>query len=97
MAMLVEIRSSEVVRRSGVSARTGKDYTMVEQVGWLFLSTEPYPQRVKITLEKDEAPYSPGRYAISETSFYVGRFDQLQVRLRLDRDKRADLPASRAA
>ena len=94
MQMMVEVNSGEVRTKSGVSAKSGKQYSIREQEGWLFIPSEPYPQKIKLNLEDGEEAYPPGRYQISPSSFFVGKFGDLQVRVRLDRTKRADLKAA---
>lgn len=89
--MRVQVLSSEVRTKSGTSARTGKSYSIREQSGFIQLGAKPFPVEVTMSLEDAEPPYQPGDYAVSEDSFFVGRFNQLQVRLRLDRSSRQDL------
>ena len=92
--MMVEVKQPDVRVREGVSQRTGKPYRMREQEGWIFLPGSPYPERVKLSLEDDASPYPVGLYPVSQDSFFVGKYQELQVRLRLDRVKRAELKAA---
>jgi hypothetical protein len=89
MTITVEIQSAEYTVKSGNSARTGKPYAIREQVGYVKFSNQPYPVQIKLTLEDSAAPYAPGKYVLSDNSFFVGRFGDLQVRPRLEA-----LPAS---
>lgn len=80
----VEIKSSEIRTKSGTSARTGKPYTIREQEGWAFTfdrnsNPNPYPQKLAISLGVDQQPYAPGNYELSPASFYLNRFNQLEV------------------
>ena len=88
MSIKIEIKSEEFDVKSGTSNRTGKPYSMREQVGWGFFvdpkgAPYPYPQRVRLTLEEGEAPYKPGMYQLSPTSFYPDRYDQIVCRAKL--------------
>ena len=94
VAMMVEVTDADVQTKSGTSAKTGRAYSIREQQGWLHLPGEPYPQKIKLNLEEGDSPYTVGRYQLLTSSFYVGRFGDLQVRVRLDRSKRADLKAA---
>ena len=94
MQIMVEVKSEEVRTKSGTSAKSGKPYSIREQEGWLFLPDEPYPQKVKLNLDDGESAYRAGRYQIASSSFYVGKYGDLQVRLRLDRSKFAELKAA---
>lgn len=91
MSLVIEIDSSEVKTRSGVSAKTGKDYSIREQVAYAHIPGNRYPQQIKLTLEDGQHPYPVGKYALDPSSFYVGRFDDLQLRVKL-----ANLPAAKA-
>lgn len=93
----VEIRNDEVRRKEGVSARTGNGYVIREQAGFIHLPQEPYPQRCSLTLDDEAPPYQPGIYVLSDSSYYIGRFDQVMLRVRLDRDSRKPLSQPRAA
>ena len=93
----VEIQSAEAVtEKSGTSARTQKPYHIREQQAFAHLPGQPYPVQCVVNLEDGEPPYSPGLYRLADTSFFVGRFGQLMMRSRLDRDSRVDLNKSRS-
>lgn len=87
----VEIRSDEIRMKSGISARTNKNYSIREQDGFIHLPGEPYPQRCCMMLEEGAAPYQPGIYELDPASFFVGRFGQVNIRLRLARQSRQPL------
>lgn len=89
----VEVHSVDVQVKSGTSARTGRDYSIREQTGYVRIGDVPYPEKVKLMLDKDEPPYQPGHYSLNTDSFYVGNFGDLQVRARLDRASRKNLGA----
>lgn len=88
MMIVVEIRSDEIRSKSGVSARTNKQYSIREQDGFIHLPGQPYPQKCKLALDDGAAPYQPGIYELDPESYFVGRFDQVMIRLRLDRASR---------
>jgi hypothetical protein len=79
MSVIIEITSTEIKTRSGTSQRTGNNYSMREQVGYLHKG-EPYPEKIKITLEENQQPYVVGKYQLSPTSFYVDKYDAIAVR-----------------
>lgn len=85
----IEIKTEHVNERSGISPRTLRPYTMREQIGWAYLiaedgSNDPYPTKVKIPLDEAQFAFKPGFYTISPTSFYVGKYDVLELgRLKL--------------
>lgn len=80
MSVLIEIASTEIKSRNGVSQRTGNSYSMREQTGYLHKQGEPYPEKIKITLEENMAPYRIGTYTLAPSSFYVDKYDSLAVR-----------------
>lgn len=81
--LTIEIESTELNIKSGNSARTGKPYQIREQTGYVHIPPNKYPQPIKITLEDDAQPYQPGKYQLGDNSFFVGRYDDLQMRPRL--------------
>jgi hypothetical protein len=78
--IIIEITSTEIKTRSGTSARTGNPYTMREQIGYLHKAGDPYPEKIKISLEDNQPPYHTGNYDLSPSSFYVDKYDSLSVR-----------------
>lgn len=81
--LIIEVESTELKIKSGTSARTGKPYQIREQVAYVHIPPNKYPQPIKVTLEDDAQPYAPGQYMLDDSSFFVGRFDDLQMRPRL--------------
>lgn len=96
----VEVKSTEVVTKSGVSARTNKPYSIREQVAvYAFLfdrdgRANPYPTRVTISLRDEQEPYPVGLYTLAPESFYVDRFNALSLGLVL---RPMAQPAAKAA
>ena len=80
----IEIRNAEVKTKSGMSARTGKPYSIREQQGHAFThgrdgNLNPYPVPCSVTLRDDQAPYAPGNYTLSPASISTNKFDQLEI------------------
>jgi len=87
MSIIIEIQSTELRELSG--NKNGKPWTIREQTGWAFTygrdgKPNPHPERVAIALPRDQAAaYSPGRYTLHPSSFYVGAFNALALSVRL--------------
>lgn len=71
------IESAAVHQKEGVSARTGKPYTIREQDGWLDTG-DSYPAKVSITLGDNQQPFPAGEYFITNP-LQPGRFGRLEV------------------
>lgn len=78
--LIIEITPSfaDSVTRSGVSQKTGREYTMHEQYGYAYMG-DHYPQKIRFRLPDGMTPYAVGFYSLHETSFSVGKFDSLSV------------------
>lgn len=72
----VEIKSVKVEEVSGVNAK-GKQYAFKKQTAYLVVPGEEYPQKILLTVDKE--PYAPGRYMLADASFYVGKFNKLEL------------------
>lgn len=76
----IEVKSTETTTKSGTSGKTGKPYSIREQVAcYAFLTDRKrqpnaYPTRINVTLEDGQPPYEPGVYTIAEESLYADRF-----------------------
>ena len=84
----IEISNASFDEKRGVSARTGKPYSIREQEAWAYLTDrdgkpQPHPQKIKVTLADNESPYNPGLYQLDPSSIFVGDFAQLNIRARL--------------
>lgn len=97
MDLIIEIEKPEVAVKSGTSARTGKPYSIREQKGYVQIPGQKYPQPIRFALDDDAQPYQAGRYNIDPSSFYVGRFEDLNLRLRLCPVVASAQPAQRQA
>jgi len=81
----VELKSRDVFTKKGVATKTGKPFEIHEQIGYVELD-KPYPQEVRIPVERLDAPYEPGTYLVDSSCLYVNRYGQLQLgRLKLSR------------
>lgn len=80
--MKIEIRDSRDIARQG--EKNGRRWQIREQVGYIHLVDKPYPVEIRFSLDADQPPYPAGEYEISESTFFVGKFQRLEVgRLRL--------------
>lgn len=79
----VEIESTNLKKRSGVSNTTQKEYSMQEQMALMFRQGERYPEKIKLTLDKDASAYPVGIYMLSDESFQLSRFSGIQLFPRL--------------
>lgn len=76
--MKIEIKSNDVNVKSGTSRRTGKAYSIREQVGYLHQDGEAYPVRCVLQLDDDQQGYAPGLYETSN-ELTVGDFGRLSA------------------
>lgn len=80
--MKIEVKSADVNVKSGTSKKSGKPYSIREQVAYLHVQGEAYPQRCVLQLEDDQQPYAPGVYDTAN-ELYVGDFGRLSVSRRM--------------
>lgn len=74
----VEIeKDSPVTTRSGVSKVTNQPYSLREQEAWVRIGREV--RRVSIVLPDAAVPHAPGVYTLSDLSFSVSRYGQLEL------------------
>ena len=79
----IEIESTNLKQRSGTSKDSGKPYSMQEQMALMFRQGERYPEKIKLTLDKDSSAYAVGHYMLSDESFELSRFAGIHIRPRL--------------
>lgn len=89
MSIKIEVVSAEVATKSGTSSRTGKPYSIREQVGYAHVTDragapKKFPVEIKVPLSDDQTPYAPGFYTVAPCSFYVDRFGGLTIGLELE-------------
>jgi len=85
----VQIASTAVNTKTGISQRTKKEYSMREQIAWIYMFDQqgkpnPHPQSITLLLDGDDAPYPIGDYLLTPSSFYVGTFGSIKVRPKLE-------------
>lgn len=93
----IEVKSTEVRTISGTS-KTGNPYCIRDQEAYAYTvgrdgQPRPYPERVSLQLEDNQAPIEPGNYTLSPASLYVGDYG----RLMLGRPQLVKVPAVAAA
>lgn len=80
--MQIEVKSTDVNVKAGNSKRSGKPYSIREQVAYLHVAGEAYPVRCVLVLEEGQQPYALGVYQTSN-ELYVGDFGQLTASRRM--------------
>lgn len=85
----VNIASTAVNVKAGISTRTNKPFSMREQIGWIYMFDQqgkpnPHPQSITLILDGNDAPYPVGDYLLAPESFYVGAFGSIKVRPKLE-------------
>jgi len=88
----IEIESSAIKTIEGISAKTGKPYSMRIQSGYIFLigtdgTVGKYPEKFDFLLAKDLHPYAPGLYMLHPSSLSLDRDGKLAVSIRLSASK----------
>lgn len=81
----VQITTTSVQTKSGISPKTGKPYEIREQPAWIYLVDEhgkqqPHPVTMMLMLERNQEPYHPGDYVLHASSIQSGRFGSLQIK-----------------
>lgn len=84
MALKIEVKGTEVETRNGVSARTGKPYSIRSQNAYAHTmesngNPRPFPDRISLNLDDDQHPYAAGMYLLDDRSIYVGDFGRLTL------------------
>lgn len=77
--MKIEVKSTELVERA-ITTKRGEPATLREQTLWIH-NGEAYPERARLTLNRDQQPFAPGFYTLSPRCFRIGRFGELSVNL----------------
>lgn len=80
MAIVIEIESTKLTSKKGVSSRTQKPYEIHEQAALMFKDGSRYPDKVKVTIPDGQPAYAPGRYQLADDSFQPSRFGAIEVR-----------------
>lgn len=76
--MKIEIQNTQVEVHSG-NSKAGRPYSIRRQGAYAHVAGAAYPVAMKITLQDNAQPFSPGFYELCESSFYVGRYGELAI------------------
>jgi hypothetical protein len=84
MCIKIEVKSPAIIERSGVSAKTGKPYSIREQEAYAHTFDKdghlmPYPVRIRLSLGPQQPPYAPGNYQLDPSCIYVDQFGGLTL------------------
>lgn len=90
------IEKEQIETKSGVSRRTGREYSIREQQAFVEL---PNGERRAITVQHEDGdqPLKAGQYEPKESAGYVGRFGTLEVSTRARHWQPVIAAAKRAA
>lgn len=72
----IEIRDGTAREETG-RTKAGTTFTQRLQEGWVQLNGET--RRVRIRLSREQNPYAPGAYVVSDDSFMVGQYNDLTI------------------
>jgi hypothetical protein len=77
----IEVKGTEVSTRNGFR-KDGSPWSMRTQEAYAFTfdangRERPYPERISLQLDDDQAPYNVGLYNLLPMSIYVGEFGRL--------------------
>lgn len=70
---------------SGVSKKTGEDYSFCVQEAYIHLvdaetgNVRPHPQRIEFMLDNENKAYSPGDYVLAPESIQLSREGRLVI------------------
>jgi hypothetical protein len=82
LEIIIEVKSGAVSEKT-VRGKDGREYLIREQAGWVDLG-KPYPQEVRISLERGQEGYAAGEYLMDQSCLYVDRYGKLSLgRLKL--------------
>jgi hypothetical protein len=104
MSIKIEVKRAEKSHRAIASKKTGAIVEFFEQTAWAHTldrngNPSEYPERINLTLEKTQDPYSAGYYTVDPGCFFVGDYDRLTLgKLKLKPlTAAANVPAKAAA
>jgi len=81
--MRIEIKSTDLRNKSGISKKTGKAYSFNIQTGYVQLDKEPYPVRCNVTLFDDSPALAVGYYDRVVDYSYVDKFGEIETKFKL--------------
>lgn len=62
-----------------IKLKSGEMKKVADQLGFIDMNDEVRKIRIPIDVANGQAPYAPGRYVLSASSFTVGRFHDLEI------------------
>jgi Helix-destabilising protein len=78
MALRIKIEDATVQKREIPGKDGNAPFQVTSQTGILYAGKFVYPMNIR--LSKDQAPYSPGDYAVDDESFGVDEYDNVTIR-----------------
>lgn len=92
----VTVAQSTVREMKGTSQKTGRPYEMRFQTAYAHTvdkdgNPPPFPEKIEISLDRDQPAYGRGEYTLHPSSLYVDRDGRLACGIRL-----TPLPAAKA-
>lgn len=81
MNLTIEIRKAENSTKSGISRKSGKPYTIIEQEGYVTLPNGEV-RRVVLQHEEGDAALPVGLYTPKPSAYWVGDFGALSISTR---------------
>lgn len=88
MSIRVSVNSTDIRNHSGVSAKSGKPYSLNFQTIWIHLldragNRNPYPEKVEVILDAPDGKpvaYPVGEFELNDASIYIDRSGNLALR-----------------
>jgi hypothetical protein len=101
MQIIIDVNSTKTFTKRGKSARTGNNYEITTQRGFLHsidpITEDVTPVAIDIPIDRDAFPYEAGRYTLDASSVKVSEYNSLMIgRLKLVKVASA-APAAKAA
>lgn len=75
----LEILDSQIETFSGVSAKTGKPFTIHKQIAFLHTDKAPYPEKTELMLKDGQPAYAIGMYELHPESVKVDRNGRMTI------------------
>lgn len=85
MNQTIEFDKAELNINEGTSSRSGNEYKIITQVGWLHTQGEKYPVKTAFPIQQPDdgsepKPHPVGMYQIDTNNlFEVGQFDSFEI------------------
>lgn len=76
--LTIEVKDGNIQSRNITSKKTGEEVTFYDLEAWAHLSENGYPERVKLAMGAGGS-ITPGLYTIKPSSFYVGKYNKLEI------------------